>query len=184
MTTSTKTMRWSTVGVALAALLITGTGTAHAGLRQYQDGFESNPSGKWIRETVGNAATGFDFGLNNARSGSNNGWLNAGTQGFAAEGIWVSTGDAGASDCAAQVFANPLNDRSREITVGVWDSSGNLIDNITRNLSFTGYQRVQSNPFRLYGYQSVFVRFTVSDSGRGYDGEWVRLDDFTLTCTW
>ncbi|MEC3979975.1 hypothetical protein [Amycolatopsis sp. H20-H5] len=171
---------------AAAGLVIAGAGVAHAGLRQYQDGFEDNPGAAWAITRTGSGEAGFDFGLGNARSARNNGWLHSGYSlaSAATEEIRVPTGSGGRSDCVAQVYANPLNNRTTAIEVYVYNSAGTLLTSSIRGLSFTGYQAVQSNQFVLYGYQTVMVRFRLYDSGRGYDGEWLRLDDFTLTCSY
>jgi len=81
------------------------------------------------------------------------------------------------------MYVNPLNDRSREITVEAFGSSNALIASGERLLAYPGYQPVTLN-FDISGYQAVYVRYTLVDSGRGFDGEWVRLDDFTLSCWW
>ena len=71
--------------------------------------------------------------IGNARAGQNNGWLHSGySQGSAAAAdITVSTGSSGTSDCVAQVYANPLNNRSNEITIAVYDSAGNRLTSST-----------------------------------------------------
>lgn len=172
-------------GVAVSvALLLAGTGVANAGVRQFQDGFEGNPGATWRTATNGSGNAGFDVNIGNARTGQNNGWLHSGySQGSAAaEDVTVSTGSSGTSDCVAQVYVNPLNNRSTGITVAVYDTAGNRLSTVNRGLTFTGYQAVQSNHFALSGYRTVVVRLLVIDSGRGADGEWLRLDDFTLSC--
>ncbi|MFS8102643.1 hypothetical protein LFM09_36500 [Lentzea alba] len=178
--------RSAVAGAVSVALLLAGVGTAQAGVRSFQDGFESNPAAKWTVQTIGGGQAGFDYNINAGRSGQNNGWLHSGYNApagtAAAMGVWVSTGTGGTSDCIAQIYVNPLNDRSTSVNVEIFDSAGTKITGASRNLTFTGYQAVQSDWFQLNGYRSVFARFMVVDKGRGHDGEWLRLDDFALHC--
>jgi len=166
-------------------LLLAGTGIAGASGRQFTDDFEVNPASAWHVQTLGSGNAGFDYNIGTARGGRGNGWLHSGysASSASAEGIWVSTGNGGGSSCRALVYANPLNDRSREILVEVFNSRNERITYAERPLAYGGYQQVILD-FWLPGYDTVFVRYAIFDSGRGYDGEWVRLDDFGLTCTW
>ncbi|MDT7799429.1 MAG: hypothetical protein QOI78_2862 [Actinomycetota bacterium] len=166
-------------------LLLAGAGIAGASLRDYPDDFEVNPASMWHVQTLGSGNAGFDYNIGTARGGRGNGWLHSGysASSASAEGTWVSTGNGGGSSCRASVYANPLNDRSREILAEVFNSRNERIASAELPLAYGGYQEVGVN-FWLPGYDTVFVRYALYDSGRGYDGEWVRLDDFLLRCTW
>ncbi|GAA1287948.1 hypothetical protein [Saccharothrix xinjiangensis] len=171
--------------VGAVVLVLAGTGIAQASSRSFPEGFEWNPAGSWGVWVLGSGNGGFDYDNGTARSGRGNGWLHSGYRDSAAAamGIWVPTGDSGRSDCVAHIYANPLNDRSREITVELFNSAGARIHHGERALTYPGYQPVALE-FSLVGFHSVYVRYLLQDSGRGHDGEWVRLDDFQLTCWW
>jgi hypothetical protein len=181
------------IGQMLAALAsavtlaLTGTGIAHASVSQIQDGFESNPGASWNIQTVGSGHAGFDYNIGpTPRSGRGNGWLHSGYSAGSAGALGTrgpSMGGGGLSHCTAQVYVNPLNNRSHEITVEAFTTSNARIASADRLLAYPGYQPVTLD-FDIAGFQSVYVRYTLWDSGRGFDGEWVRLDDFTLSCWW
>lgn len=178
---------WTLTALTSAIIMtIAGAGIAEAGLRQFQEGFEANPAAVWHIQKYGSGNAGYDYNNGGTpRSERGNGWLHSGYSagGGAAEGIWVYTGSSGFSRCTAQMYVNPLNDRSREITVEAFNSANTRIAYGERLLAYAGYQAVTLD-FELWGYQRVYVRYALHDSGRGHDGEWARLDDFTLTCTW
>ncbi|WP_086828587.1 hypothetical protein [Allokutzneria sp. NRRL B-24872] len=169
--------------IALATALLLFTGTAHAGVRQFQDGFEGSPATKW--RAINHA--GFDINLGNARTGQNNAWLHTDRAlGNPAVDIEVATGTNGPSTCTARVYANALNNRSTEIDrVVVSDSEGHLYTTMHAWLTYgSGYEPITVNNINIQGYKTLRVRYELQDNNRGFDGEWVRLDDFTLQCAY
>jgi hypothetical protein len=164
-------------------LLLAGTGIAEARFGQLADGFEANPGALWHIETLGSGQGGFDYDNGTQRSGRGNGWLHSGysSSAAAAMGTWAYMGNGGISHCNAEVQVNPLNNRSQEISIEVRNSANGFVATGERYLAYPGYQTI-SLAFDLSGYQSIYVRYLLMDSGRGFDGEWVRLDDFVLTC--
>ncbi|MFB9687990.1 hypothetical protein [Amycolatopsis plumensis] len=177
------------IGRTLAALggaltlLLAGTGIAEARFGQIADGFESNPGALWHIETLGSGQGGFDYDNGTQRTGRGNGWLHSGytSSAAAAMGLWAYMGNGGISHCRVQAQVNPLNDRSQEIVIEARESATGITNSGLRYLAYPGYQEI-SLEFDLAGYKSVYVRFLLTDSGRGFDGEWVRIDDFVFTC--
>src|ERR1700690_3904824 len=74
-----------TLGCAIGLALV-GTGTSHAGVEQWTDGFEYNGNGPWWFAGI----AGIDHGIGNAHTGNNNGWVRA-TSGWNAINTSVST---------------------------------------------------------------------------------------------
>ncbi|GAA4020065.1 hypothetical protein GCM10022247_49930 [Allokutzneria multivorans] len=168
--------------LSLATTLLLFTGTAHAGVRQFQDGFEGSPATKW--RAVNHA--GFDYNIGNARTGQNNAWLHTGNSlGNASVDINVATGTNGPSICTARIYANALNNRSTEIDrVVVTDSEGHLYTTMHASLHYgSGYEPITVD-VDIQGYKTLNFRYEIQDNNRGFDGEWVRLDDFTLQCAY
>ena len=170
--------------LAVTATMLLLTGTAHAGVRQFQDGFEGSPTTKW--RAVGHA--GFDINTGNARTGQNNAWLhvNGDLPSNASVDISVQTGVNGPSTCTAQIYANALNNRSTEIEhITVSDSEGHVYAKMHAILhSGNGYEPITTGNIQIQGFKTLKFRFEIQDSHRGFDGEWVRLDDFTVSCVY
>ncbi|SDM46955.1 hypothetical protein [Allokutzneria albata] len=175
-------MKIKALAVAATTLLLAGT--AHAGIRQFQDGFENSPATEWT--VVGHA--GFDVNIGNARSGRNNAWLHAG--GGASVQSYLSTevhaGVNGPSTCTVQAYANALNGRSTEIDeVSVYDDTNTISRRVHMYLHpGSGYEPISIDDIKIDGYRKFKIMFRLQDSGRGHDGEWVRLDDLTVSCAY
>ncbi|MCP3802972.1 hypothetical protein NLX83_27230 [Allokutzneria sp. A3M-2-11 16] len=168
--------------LALAATMLLLAGTAHAGVRQYQDGFENSPATKW--RTVGHA--GYDINTGNARTGQNNAWLHVGGGAGARAHLYteVQTGVDGPSTCTVQIYAHPLNDRSKEVDeIAIYDNTNTVSRRVQPSLRpGSGYEPITIGGIQITGPRTLKIFVILQDDGRGHDGEWVRLDDFSVSC--
>ncbi|WP_410598757.1 hypothetical protein [Amycolatopsis sp. lyj-90] len=169
---------------ALTLLTSLGTGTAHAGVMQFQDGFEVDPAAKWAIFGSHSPAGGFNINMPaNARSGNNSGWLGAQPGGWSVQQIEVRTGSVSGmpeTNCAAAVWIQPLVIR-QEVAIEIWDLFGTML--YRKSAMYAGsqnYQQLYTDRWNLNGRTSVLVR-TV-DYGTTGQGGTIRLDDLLFQC--
>jgi len=171
------------IGLLMAAIT---TGifirSAHAGVQQYNQDFESpSPPPDWY--TYGGA--GFDYGKNLAHNGKGNAWVRA-THGWNAVNVWVPMPPN--SDCYVQAWIR----LSPNLTYGYMTIRGG--DGTTFGppihetpLTGPGQPNPQNANYNLYGFKfnsgnSSQLLFYVGLWGNGSDA-WEQVDDVGLSCS-
>ncbi|MUN40449.1 hypothetical protein [Actinomadura litoris] len=169
--------------VLSAAISVVGAGTAHAGLMQFENGFEGDQSTSWESDSAGDGSAGIEINSGNARTGANNGWVR-GQFGGASEKTWVYTAgvpNVAGAGCVAQIYVRP---RLRTtLVLEIWTPSGGKRYSVDRTVDGGGWQRVYTDRWPLFGEQNMQFRIVLHGSGDA-GVNWVRLDDLVMQCYW
>lgn len=153
--------RMSAVASVLMATILGVTGTAHAGLVSWSDGYESNPHGTWERGIQGgDGHSWFDIGMGVARNGShNNGWLYA-DHGWSAMRTpkSLSSFPSNRTNCAAAIYADPVGGGA-QVGLEIWDPNGwrKIAGNVVWIDDAAGYKLVPLYNLNLNGIATVYL---------------------------
>ncbi|MBP2472145.1 hypothetical protein JOF53_001017 [Crossiella equi] len=172
---------------ALAALgLVAGAGVGNAGVRAtvFADGFEGDMFSRWDRLNDRAGSGGGDFNGGVARTGANNGWVEA-SRGWGAVRIPVDTRFVPKNSCQASIYANPVGEHDApgsHVSLEVWNPNGwvKMLETIPY-LNNASYQRITTPRFPLYGIDKIYVQ-VIFGNENGVR-KFIRLDDMALECT-
>jgi hypothetical protein len=165
--------------------LLVATGTAHAGVVQWTDGYEANPQSRWEGGIQGgDGYSGFDIAGGVARSGSNDGWLYA-NNGWSAMRIAksISLWPANRSDCAAAIYADPVGGGAN-IGLEIWDPNGwrKIASTVVWIDDSAGYKIIPLYFLNLTGIQTVYLQPIYGNNGG--PAKFIRFDDAVIQCSY